>query len=377
MLFFDKDFSLLTSSQQTFVAAIATLVVLCSYKSNSNFLSSLTIIFKDVFHKDIQNKIESLKKALDFSFLDECNIYSHSTKVDVDDKERLLKIQLKADVIRNDFFNNATEDKIDKSQVNFDNKTKFNDEKPFPLLMAFFTFVMCVAVLTVDSLNFNHIFSIFILFVFDIVFIVLTMAGWVEYWRDEFPSADKINHKTRLFIIAGLFVLCLLMFRMSLYIKIILLVISILLFANHLYQKIIRRCKDNTYNIRYIAKYEIKWMCFATIIAGVIFIAFQYDFVYIIMPDFIQNIFDNVMDNNLLIINGIFIWRQIFISLCILNAFILPLSLKFLYDRKNWQTIKIPIEKDLKQADNELKELKEQYKKLKEDILRKQGADPS
>lgn len=375
MSFFDNTFLLLSPAQQTFVAAIATLVVLCSYKSSSNFLSELTNIFREIIRKDIKRKIEDLRKSLDFSFLEECDIYSHSSKVCATDQKSLLEIQFKADIIRNKFFNNAIAEKVNSSQVSFDSKTKSDDEKkPFPLLMAFFTFVMCVAVLSIDALNFNSIYSTFVLFLFDFVFLVITLAGWYDYWKDKLPLTDDKKNKNWILYSAVAIVLAMFVLKMPLCIEIVLLFIAILCCSWYLYYHITKKRKNDDFNIRYIAKFETKWMAIATIVAWVMYFAFNYSFLYRIMPIWIQSRFTVITDNYSLIESGIFVWRRLFIILCVLNSFILPLSLKFLYDKKNWHAIRTPIFAEFTNAETEINNLKNQYSNLRKTILSKQGA---
>lgn len=384
MPFFNTNFSLLSSAQQTFVAAIATLVVLCSYKNESNFLSSLTNIFRETIHKDIKRKIENIKKllkSLDFSFLAECNIFSHSTEVDKEDKERLIKIKLDADVIKNKFLNDVSQD---ESLKKFDDRIKAKDEgKPFPLLIAFFTFVMCVAVLSIDALTFNNVFATFILFLFDLIFLVLTIAGWCDYWIDNPQSTDNAEGKKRsadnakskkrklMLFVALALILAAFVFKTSVCTKILFFIIAILLSSWYLHYYITARRQNDDFDIRYIAKYEIKWMGIATILALIIYFALCYDVLYQVMPNWIQRHFTVITDNFSLIENNIFAWQRFFIVLCVCNAFILPFLLKFLSDKKNWHSIRANITKKYDDAQKEVKELKEKYTKLKNEILSK------
>lgn len=368
MPFFDNTFLLLSPAQQTFVAAIATLVVLCSYKSSSNFLSSLTNIFKDVFHKDIKHKIEWFANSFEISFLDECNIYSHSSAVSDEDKASLIAIQLEADTMKNEFFIKASEEKVNTTLASFDNQTRLNDEKQFPLLIAFYTFVISVAVLTIDSLNFNRIFGVCVLFLFDLAFLIMTLSGWVEYWSDKAFLLHKLKRPKCFFWIANLLIFGLLLCGTSVYVKFILLFIAVLCYSVFVYCIILKRCQDDNYNIRFTAKYVIERMGIAAIVALIVYIAFRYDYLYVMAPEWLQKRFDIIMDNLSFVVDSIFFWRMMFIVLCVLNAFILPLSLKYLYDRKNWETIKGTIEEDFNDFHQKKDELKSRYDKLKEKI---------
>lgn len=371
MSFFDNDFLLLSSAQQTFLAAIATLVVLCSYKGNSNFLASLNSFFKEVFHKDIRHKIEGLSKQSYgfFAFMNECKVFLHSSVVSDDDKDRLLDIQFQSDTLKNRFFNKAVEDRIVKSQESFDNQTKANDEKQFPLFIAFFTFVIVVAILTIDSLNFNCIVGGFILFLFDYVFLIMTIAGWVEYWKDDVPTDKKIHNPRWLLWIFVLLISIPFLLNTSDLMKIVLISISVLFISVFLYNFIIEKCKRDDYNIRAIARFEVFWMARITVFAIVMYFVFQYDFFYKAAPAFVQKRFDIIIDNYSFIVNNICLWRKLFIVLCVLNAFILPLLLKFLYDRKNWRTTRGHIENDYNIVIKEIDNLRNQYSDLKKEIL--------
>ena len=190
-------------------------------------MAKLNSFFKEVFHKDIRHKIEWLSKQSYgfFEFLNECKVFLHSSVVSDDDKDRLLDIQLQSDTLKNKFFNKAVEDRIVKSQESFDNKTKVNDEKQYPLFIAFFTFVIIIAVLTIDSLNFNYVFGGFVLFLFDYIFLIMTIAGWVEYWKDDIPM-NKNNNPRWLLLLFVLFIGVPFLFNTSDLVKIVFITFS-------------------------------------------------------------------------------------------------------------------------------------------------------
>ena len=63
MFFFCGSPSLLEGTQ-TFVAAIATLIVLCLFRNDNNFLRQIVINLKDTLQSDIERKISRLKETI-------------------------------------------------------------------------------------------------------------------------------------------------------------------------------------------------------------------------------------------------------------------------------------------------------------------------
>lgn len=87
---------------------------------------------------------------------------------DETEKQQLLEIKTESDLLKVEMYNVSEADKKKAEEKS----KEFEDEQRLPkqrlaltqTLMAFFTFVFCIAVLTFDSLNINCVFSGFLFF---------------------------------------------------------------------------------------------------------------------------------------------------------------------------------------------------------------------
>ena len=368
--FFDINFSLLGNSQ-TFVATIATLIILCSFRDNSaNFIAELIKNFTDILFDDIKRIISQLSadSANLFSFLDDWNVYYRYDATSIEQKQALLKIKMEAELLKYQFYiDDEKRIKVeDKSKEEFEEKQKPLNNKPSLRLIAFFVFILCVAILTFDSLNLNQLLSSFLLFTIDFLSCIITVSVWGDY------LITKKTNKPQWFNIVFLFldvILCLLLlFSSCMVLVLIATVLLLLVLSIALYFRIISKVRDNNYNIRAITKYSFYCILLSLAISLIMYLSVRYSLLYDIAPENIQYIFSIATNRLLTISEYLYVWRSLFVVLCVSNAFILPLFLTYLTNKKNSKIIKKVRVQDRDNAIKKLNHIKQEYNDLKEEI---------
>lgn len=365
MLLLNSYFSLLGNTQ-TFIVAIATLCVLCffrnnSSKSNSNFIELLIEHFNEMFSVLLQDKIAQLaaNSRVKFSFLSDWGVYHKSA--DEGDKQKLLEIQLKVDMVQNKLYND--------SERNSWIKTKFEEtQKPFQQkqsqgLMAYFTFILCIIVLSFDVSVHNLFFSGWMLFFFDFILCIVILSTWTEYTNAKpFVQLNQILKKK--WILTILILVDLILFigyfwTNSYLILFIALIISTILYYN--------RILSNSYNFVTVTKDIVFFVIVAIITPLLLCISVKYSFIYINMPLKIQTLINAYNSNVLSIPTSITTLGAIFAILCVLNAILIPVFLTYFKGQSSLKNIKKEYEEKLK----EVEIIESEYKELKESINKK------
>lgn len=365
MLLLNSYFSLLGNTQ-TFIVAIATLCVLCffrnnSSKSNSNFIELLIEQFNEKFSVLLQDKIAKLaaNSREKFSFLSDWGVYHKSA--DEEDKQKLLEIQMEVTMVQNKLYND--------SERNSWIKTKFDEtQKPFQQkqsqgLMAYFTFILCILVLSFDVSVHNLLFAGWVLFFFDFILCIVILSTWAEYINAKpLVQLNRILNKKWIFIIVILVDLIFFtgFFWTNSYLTLfIALIISTILYYN--------RIISNSYNFVIVTK-DIIYFVIATLFLSLLLcVSVRYSFIYINMPLKIQTFISAYNSNVLSITTSITTWGAIFAILCVLNAIIIPVFLTYFKGQSSLKDIKKEYEEKLK----EVEIIKRNYENLKESINHK------
>lgn len=369
MSFFDQNF-LLLDNVQTFVAAIATLIVLCFFRNDTaNFIERLIESFDDFFIKDIRRSISELSSASKkhFSFLEDWQVYSNSA--DEEDKQELLKIATDARMLKAEMYNDSEADK-----KKADEKSKeFEEERKLPkqrlehtqTLMAFFTFVFCVAVLTFDALCFNKLFSGCLLFLLDFVLCAIVLAAWINCLIERPINIPRI-FQTMSFISTLLFGVLFLWLNHWVF-----LILAFIVFSAYLLMHIVHKEQRDNYNYRSISKYALYSIVSSFFGAFVIYFAIDNSFLYDRVPVGIQEIFTLFVTHLVMLSNHISLWRSVFVVVCVVNAFALPLLIAYTKGKRKSFGIRKDINKNYKKASSSLKKLEKDYTNLKKGINEK------
>lgn len=366
MPFFDQNFLLLDNTQ-TFIAAIATLIVLCFFRDDTaNFIEKLIDSFNEFFIKDIRRSIFELSTASKkhFSFIVDWKVYSNSA--DEEDKQELLKIKADFDILKVDLYNDSEADKkkADEKSKEFEEQQKLPKERlaHTQTLMAFFTFVFCIAILTFDSLCFNRLFSGFLLFLLDFVLCGVAIAAWGDYLMVK-PFNITKKHQIACFLLMIVFGG---VFLFSNYI--VFLILTFIVFSSYVLIHIIHKAQKDNYNYRAISKYALYSIGASFLGAVVMYFVVQETFLYDLAPIKIQEFFTIFVTHLMLLSNRVNLWRSVFVVVCVLNAFVLPLLLAYLKGRNKSRGIRKDIGKNYKKALSSLKQIEKNYNDLKRKI---------
>lgn len=366
MSFFDQSFSLLANTQ-TFVAAIATLIVLCSFRNNAaNFIEKLIESFDDIFINDIKHNVSQLstQSGKHFSFLKDWRVYYNSA--DEKEKQQLLEIKTESDLLKVEMYNvsEADKKKAEEKSKEFEDKQRLPKQRLAltQTLMAFYTFVFCIAMLTFDSLKFNSVFSGFLLFFVDFILCAMTLASWLDYLLEKRWTIAKWYR-------TGSFVLVVILGTIYLWSNYVLvLILTLMAFSAFLFVHIIHKTQKDNYNYRAISKYALYSIMVSFIGAFILYFAVQDSFLYDLAPVELHNFVTISVPNALFLSEQINIWRPIFVVLCVLNAFVLPLMLAYVKGRKKSTGIRKDLYKNYKTALSSLRNIETQYDALKSKI---------
>lgn len=360
MLLLDSNLSLLGSTQ-TFVASIATLIVLCSFQDKtSNFIAKLITNFNDIFLNDIKRKISKLtvSSKSNFNFLKDWNVFNNAAEKE--DQQALLQIKVEADLVRNNLLN-ITESEKDL-QNNFNQRQSSLEKKSTQILMAFYTFIFCVFILTFDALKFNETYSCIFFSLYNFIYLTFTLAAWSEFFTN--------STKPQKWIISICFSLgiCLIFIYLLAWQSFLCLIIILGISSAIVYLKIVSKKDIEDYNIRTITKYAILSIIITLVCSYLIYFVLQNE-------NLISSItFINVtkLIEGLNSISCNVEWnRSMFVVLCVFNAFVLPLLLSYISGHVNFSVIRKDVDEKYDEAVAELNAIEKRYNELKENITNK------
>lgn len=364
MLLLNNSFSLLGNTQ-TFIAAIATLCVLCFFRNESNFIELLIKHFNEKFLLSLQDRIAQLAKKHreKFSFLGDWYVYHKSA--DEEDKQRLLEIQLKVDMVQYKLYTDSERNSWIKTK--FEETKKPLEQKQSQGIMAYFTFILCVLVLSFDIFVPNMFFAGWLLFFFNYILCIVVFSTWIECIDVKlFAGFNQIlDKKWKKIISIGIILILFIVFLWtnSYFILLISIIISTILY----YNRIISKTQKNDYNFVTITKDIVVFTTISILLSIFLLLSKEYGFIYNNIPPRFQTLIDIYNSNVLIIPSYITILGAVFAILCVLNAILIPVFLTYVKGQLSLKDIKKEYEGKLKEVET----LEKEYKALKEEINNK------
>ncbi len=363
MPFLDNTSMLLTSDQLTFVGVIATLAVLSvtssgqpqqsrrrrlrqsrrnSLFSGSNLLVDLIREFKisveDFLNNagikkneddigKIKTKIQGLQQNLQIANPENRESLSKDPKkwekeieikasYDMDIKGLLDSLEIEKTV---------RIDKVKEDLKALQQPTYI--EQYTPVFMSFFTFIFSVAIMSIHFLHFNEFINASLLFLFDAFFMIGLLSSWMLY-RHDWLSREKKNNllendswSSRKNYLPAVFVACLVVILITK--NVIVTIVCVVIPVSKLSFAYMRnKYQSEHYNVGNLALFAVVGMFLATVVSFVLhFFATATLLLYVFVEAHIAY------------------WRTIFVLLCVVNTFILPLLLSYYrYEVKiTWQ----------------------------------------
>lgn len=350
MSFFEETPTLLTSDQLTFIGVIATLAVLSvipnrgrkrrsGLNKGSNLLVDLIAVFiesvdkyltgagKERFEEEIENiKTKVLEKnEIIRGYIDQYGVLSLSLRLNLKKIKVLSKMALKGEQVKVMGVRLNLEEKKRRIEAEVElGKLKKNTyiEKNTPVFMSFFTFILCVAVMTIHFLHFNEIVNALFLFLLDIFYTIVLLSSWMVYrhdWliRDKqislvFEDTSFWRGDTLPFIIITFAVALIVLGNLLETIVLSIIIVVAKVFFFHIRKK----NEYEHYNLGTLALFAVVGIFFAAIIPLMI----QYLLIYCVWDS--QCLFWIIGER-------IECWRVAFICLCVINTFILPLLISY------------------------------------------------
>jgi hypothetical protein len=382
MFFFSESPSLLEGTQ-TFVAAIATLIVLCLFRNDNNFLRQIVINLKDTLQSDIERKISRLKETI----AEKRNSKGNEITNDVDfwkkiatetDAQKLMKVTTAQGLIENTFFIHATKSKdIYVSQIDQ------LDQRESSRLMALFTFIEIIAILTLDSCHINSTLGCIILTLMNWMTLTISVATWTDFLRnknDYFYLPTYVKKRIALFCYGFIF------FPLALYIYVpyniygrgILLLLSFLSSIWIFYNYIVYKRELNQHTFRMISKAVLICLIISFMIGILLYVSVSLNWIYNLSSEKIQSWF-GIICQNIHTMEYVRVMRVVFVVLCVVNSFVMPLSTAYYYNRKAKKKAMSNINKLHEEALSQVDELQLEYNSVISDIqnnMKKQQAQP-
>lgn len=367
MLLLNSNFSLLGNTQ-TFIAAIATLCVLCFFRNglnyNSNFIELLIKYFNDKFLASLQKNIAQLTANYrDMSFLRDWGVYHKSA--DEEDRQKLLEIQLEAEMVQYKLYNDSERNNWIKTR--FESIQMPFKQKQSQGIMAYFTFILCILALSFDVFVSDVLFAGWFLFFFDFILCTVFISTWTEYVIVKpITVLDSISNKKSTTVISAAIdiLLFIVFFRTQSY---VILVVTVLLSTFLYYNRIISHAPTNDYDFVTITKDIFVFVTTAIFISLLFCISERYGFIYTNVPSKLKPLIDVYNSNVLAVPAQIAKWRSAFAILCVLNAILVPIFLTYVMGQTSLTKIKNEYEDKLK----EIEIIERRYKTLKEAINQK------
>lgn len=362
MLLFDCNFSLLGNTQ-TFIAAIATLCVLCFFRNGSNFIELLIKYFNEKFLVSLQNNIAQLTaNDRDISFLSDWGVYHKSA--DEDDRQKLLEIKLNAEMVQYKLYNDSERNNWIKAR--FEKIQKPFEQKQSQGIMAYFTFILCILALSFDVFVHDVFFAGWVLFFFDFILCTVTISTWTEYVMVKPLTflSQILNKKSIATVSAVINVLLLVVFFWTN--SYVILMVSLFLSTVLYYYRIISNA-HNEYDFVIITKDIFVFVTITIFISVLLYVSEKYGFIYENVSAKMQSLIDIYNSNVSVVPAKIANWRSAFAILCVLNAILIPIFLTYLMGQFSLTKIKKEYEDKLKEVGT----IKGDYETLKKAINQK------
>lgn len=373
----------LFSHSQTFLGVLLTLVVLCLFNNESNFLLELLTTFNNDMENYLKNCLDSLKKDISakFKFLNN-GAYDKGyweTKLDDAKRSELLKIASKAENTSYNFFNKGNE-LIDQYT---DTKKKRVEKKEILFIELHFFFVGLL-LMTIDACCKVGIGWAFFVLLLVLQSMTFTTLLWVYYFKnipfvEEYPS-QLISSNSCLFfgllkniglpivgIILLLFPFC---FFNSVLLECLILVIF-LIFAFFHSKRALKDLNHYKYNSRFVLKHTI-YMLFIAFVVAII--------VKMVLSDKVSSYLSNCNWDDIATIAGY--WKiniknlsslnmlgDFFVVYFVLVCFIAPLLIGYWQDRKTARDVLSQLQMENEKCKKEAKKMASDYKDLIDDFV--------
>lgn len=368
----------LFSHSQTFLGVLLTLVVLCLFNNESNFLLELLTTFNNDMENYLKNCLDSLKKDISgkFQFLNN-GAYDKGyweTKLDDAKRSKLLKIASKAQNTSYNFFNKGNE-LIDQYK---DTKKKRVEKKEILFIELHFFFVGLL-LMTIDACCKVGIGWAFFVLLLVLQSVTFTTLLWVYYFKnipfvEEYPS-QLISSNSCLFFgllkniglpIVGII---LLLFPFCFFNSVLLeclIVVIFLIFAFFHSKRALKDLNHYKYNSRFVLKHTIYMLFIAFVVAILVKIVLSvkvssylpncnWDDIATIVGYWKMNIKD---------LSSLNMLGDFFVVYFVLVCFIAPLLIGYWQDRKIARDVLAQLQMENEKCKKEAKEMASDYKEL-------------
>lgn len=368
----------LFSHSQTFLGVLLTLVVLCLFNNESNFLLELLTTFNNDMENYLKNCLDSLKKDISkkFKFLNN-GAYDKGyweTKLDDAKRSELLKIASKAQNTSYNFFNKGNE-LIEQYK---DTKKKRVEKKEILFIELHFFFVGLL-LMTIDACCKVGIGWAFFVLLLVLQSVTFTTLLWVYYFKnipfvEEYPS-QLISSNSCLFFgllkniglpIVGII---LLLFPFCFFNSVLLeclIVVIFLIFAFFHSKRALKDLNHYKYNSRFVLKHTIYMLFIAFVVAILVKIVLS-----VKVSSYLSNCnWDDIATIvgywkiNIKDLSSLNMLGDFFVVYFVLVCFIAPLLIGYWQDRNTARDVLAQLQMENEKCKKEAKKMASDYKDL-------------
>ncbi len=346
---------LFLSDQFTFLGVIATIAVLSVLPSLSkgkeerlsNFLFDLIRTYKRSIGEAFSEKIVELTERLDKINEDVGEKVSEFLKVPtgiiIEKPDDSYRIIIAKDEISSMVLSLKSEIKEAHQKDSEMLESPSYIEESTPTFISFFTFILCVAIMTIHCMPSPFVFSVSMLFWFDVLYSVIMLSMWIRYfvdWKTKNAGDVKIEKKgvVMVYLVLLAFLIIVFLIHLDDVVRAFMLIVFIIMASIRYYSYIKKKHQEKHYDNGSVAFMAIIGMSCASVFSFFAFLASNHCDLACVSAmarslGFVQSHAE--------------FWVVVFIMLCVLNLLILPLlvsgiryevvrNLKFKAQKKDW-----------------------------------------
>ena len=349
-LFSESPINLLQNDHFAFIGVIATLVVLSILpslrkdrndrnehnESLSNLLIDLIKSFKfsiDLVYSEKIRKLNEEIKEVNDKLIEEYDKYIGASRKTYQNGNENIESEFdnstyEREKIKTDFaYLMLKIEAVHKTEREKSKESTYIEDNT-PAFMSFFTFILSVAVMTIHCIPFHKDFNASILFLFDILFLIVSLSSWAYYFLDWIKKSeteikeknDKWQQIAYLFVLIVL-IICFLALK-DVRIVMLMIFIAVASMCNYTFIKNMNQKKH--YDHGTVALMALIGMFFS-LIPSLYLGCFEWSN----RMNWAQNRLV-VIENVGFITNHVQWWSIGFVILCVFNAFAFPIFISFI-----------------------------------------------
>ena len=326
---------------QTFVASVAALIVLCLFRDSSNFLMTLISSLNGVLYREAVKKAEELQKQQQT----EIPNYKRQRGRPSTEEQTVYKAFTNLKLEMNDFVV-----KVNSLIHEYEGYRQKQERRDEPRYMSIFMFIVVIAVLTFDSFCISADAGALLLWSVNWFTAVFSVMLWKHYSSQYTKYYIRLHAGlwrnvtyVSMFVITSIIVLTLMWLQpmqMGVALGVASLLLGILIHDGITYMQMVDRLND-----KFIVKYGICLLTASLAVFVIYSVAYYQSWLAdSISSEAVQQHLAQWCSNVSWLTATASQARSVFVALLVVNAFIAPLVIAYLQNRKEYNHVNSMIE---------------------------------